>query len=66
MIIRREIRKLAKDKGLMLSNEFINLIEVEIKERVGELITKCALISRHTARKTIKPEDYKLLQLLKK
>lgn len=65
MIIRRELKSLAKEKGLSLSKEFINELDKKLKEDINLLINQCAMISRHAGRKTLNIEDLKLLIKLK-
>ena len=66
MINKNELRKLAKEKGITLSKEFVEGLEKEIKQNIEDILDGSVRLSRHANRKTLKIEDLKLLRAFKK
>lgn len=66
MITKKELRKLSKERGIILSKEFVDGLEKEVKQFIEDLVDESIRFSRHAKRKILKLEDLRLLKAFRK
>ena len=66
MINISELKRLAKERGLRLSNDFIKEIDKLTAENIKKTLEECFSAAKNSERKTLKVQDLLLINKLRK